>query len=115
MRSVLISKVFYIIIVSSLFVSTTNVSAVTTQRGIITGWINGSGESCFKVCNDTGGKPVISGSTGDNSFYICRANPGDYGNRAGFNQEPNNSNICYVAFGQNKAVRASTYSCLCFK
>ena len=106
-----IRKIFYVVIVSSLFAFTTN----STAEGVLFGWIAAEGQSCHTACEKTGGRAIESGQTGTNPFYVCRANPGNQGLRPGFNQSPGNDTICYVAYGPNTAVRETQYSCLCFQ
>lgn len=77
-------------------------------------WIFSGGESCLVACKNANLNPVISGtySRNGNPFFICRANAGNEGNRAGFNLQPNWSNHCFVAWGDD-GKGYQTYDCAC--
>jgi|SRR5208337_2479815 len=77
-------------------------------------WVSGNSRSCVDACVDANLSPVVSGIYNKSGapFYICRANAGEEGKRAGINYEPDWSNACWVGFG-GKETFLNTYDCLC--
>lgn len=79
-------------------------------------WVRSSGESCYIACHKAGMNPFASGNyKNGNQFYICAANAGGEGFRAGFNLAPSWDHACFVAYGANRSVAVSNYSCLCYR
>ena len=78
-------------------------------------WVKGGNKSCDQACAD----PMWSGQYSSSNallngqkFYICRANAGGQGFRAGYNLRPNWAGHCWVGYGgAEKPTRP--YECLC--
>jgi hypothetical protein len=76
-------------------------------------WVEGKGMSCDAACAAVGAPPVISGIyTNGESFFICAANHGGAGFRAGYNLRPSWADACIVGYG-GQEVFSRPYFCLC--
>lgn len=78
-----------------------------------TSMIDGNQRSCRSVCSSAGMTAVESGRyTNSQPYFVCAANAGGEGPRAGFNLEPNWSTACWVGHG-GREVPIGDYKCLC--
>ncbi|QLQ31496.1 MAG: hypothetical protein HZT40_07705 [Candidatus Thiothrix singaporensis] len=87
---------------------------LASQAAAAASWFEANGESCFNVCQAHRLNAITSGvyRVNGNPFYICRANPGREGYRAGYNLQPNWSSKCFVGYsGQEQGIES--YQCLC--
>lgn len=78
-------------------------------------WIAGANKSCFQICYQEAYQPFASGKyTNGETFYVCSANAGGEGFRAGYNLAPTWDHQCVVGYG-GKELSVNKFSCLCSK
>jgi hypothetical protein len=75
-------------------------------------WIPSHGESCAYTCGGED-RTVWSGRyKGGEPIYVCRADPGGEGDRAGYNLSPSWDRVCTVGYG-GRETGVPRYDCLC--
>jgi hypothetical protein len=99
-------------IAPTMFVVTAMLAGVSNAYASLR-WVPASAPSCANTCLGAGMSPIASGTyTSGESLYVCAANAGNEGFRAGFNLKPSWANACIVAWGSGY-VSAAAYVCLC--
>lgn len=78
-------------------------------------WVAASGRSCANVCAAANAQAEYSGIyTNNQPLYVCAANAGGEGWRAGYNLEPSWSRACWVGWG-GRELAVNDYMCLCVR
>jgi hypothetical protein len=76
-------------------------------------WVPGGGQRCDTTCGRDGKTAITSGKYKNGEpFFVCIANPGGEGWRAGYNVWPVSDSVCTVGYGQGEH-GISPYFCLC--
>ena len=94
------------------------VMGISSSASAIT-WADSNGQWCFDACKAKGRLAIASstfnaaGNAANGAHvYICVANMGNQGERAGYNIKPGWDKACGVGFG-GKEVYAKKFKCLC--